>query len=208
MPFPPPSVGAATGRKTAANPSTGHEAELDFDRTVEAIQSAEKTLDPLLHSVALLTAEKAREEAALEREYRLLKTLETNARAEARGWRERGKRDHALAPDLKAVEEDVREEKLKVVATKRPMETGVFEVSFWPTFRWNCSSLTWRFTQGLEDDDLVALSKQIGSHMESLKGNLQQIDGVLPAIVKTRAALQGVLHEYLDPPQFDQAVLG
>jgi len=44
--------------------------------------------------------------------------------------------------------------------------------------------------------------------MESMKGNLQQIDGVLPAIAKTRAMLQGVLHQYLDPPQYDQAVLG
>ena len=54
----------------------------------------------------------------------------------------------------------------------------------------------------------MTISKQIGSHMESMKGNLQQIDGVLPAIVKTRAALQGVLHRYLDPAQYDQAVLG
>jgi len=60
----------------------------------------------------------------------------------------------------------------------------------------------------LEGEELVTISKQIGSHMESMKGNLQQIDGVLPAIVKTRAALQGVLHRYLDPAQYDQAVLG
>ena len=54
----------------------------------------------------------------------------------------------------------------------------------------------------------MALSQQIGNHMESMKGNLQQIDGVLPTIVKSRAALQGVLHKYLDPEQYDQAVLG
>ena len=44
--------------------------------------------------------------------------------------------------------------------------------------------------------------------MESMRSNLQQIDGVLPAIAKSRAALQGVLHQYLDPAQYDQAVLG
>ncbi|KAK4454935.1 CENP-Q, a CENPA-CAD centromere complex subunit-domain-containing protein [Podospora aff. communis PSN243] len=189
MPFPPPSTGTATGRGAAAAAASGYEAELDFERTVDAIQSLEKTLDPLLHSVALLTAEKEREEAALEREYRLLKTLETNARAEARGWRERGKRDHALAPGLRPADEaaDTGEERLEL-ADKKTTTGGVFE--------------------GLEDEELVALSRQVGNHMESMKGNLQQIDGVLPAIVKTRAALQGVLHRYLDPIQYDQAVLG
>lgn len=54
----------------------------------------------------------------------------------------------------------------------------------------------------------MAISQQIGNHMESLRSNLQQIDGVLPAIVKSRAALQGVLHQHLDPAQYEQAVLG
>ena len=54
----------------------------------------------------------------------------------------------------------------------------------------------------------MTLSQQIGNHMESIKGNLQQVDGVLPAIVKSRAALQGVLHRHLDPAQYDQVVLG
>ncbi|KAK0639362.1 CENP-Q, a CENPA-CAD centromere complex subunit-domain-containing protein [Cercophora newfieldiana] len=190
MPFPPPSTGTATGRGAGNAAASGHEAELDFERTVDAIQALEKTLDPLLHSVALLTAEKEREEAALEREYRVLKTLETNARAEARSWRERGKRDHVLAPELRPVDDVAGggEERLELVDTKTPIGGGVFE--------------------GLEGEELLGLSKQIGSHMESMKGNLQQIDGVLPAIVKTRAALQGVLHRYLDPLQYDQAVLG
>jgi hypothetical protein len=130
MPFPPPSTGVVPGRGAAAAAASGYEAELDFERTVDAIQSLEKTLDPLLHSVALLTAEKEREDAALEREYRLLKTLETNARAEARGWRERGKRDHALAPGLRPVDEaaGISKERLEL-ADKKATTSGVFEVS-------------------------------------------------------------------------------
>ncbi|KAK3344154.1 CENP-Q, a CENPA-CAD centromere complex subunit-domain-containing protein [Lasiosphaeria hispida] len=183
MPFPPPTAGVA--KQGAVGPS--HELELDFERTVDAIQGLEKTLDPLLHSVALLEAEQEREEAALEREYKLLKTLEANARAEARGWRERGKRDHVLAPERRVVEEGREEEVLGTVRTEGP-GAGVFT--------------------DLKEQDLVALSQQIGSHMESMKGNLQQINGVLPAIAKSKAALQGVLHQYLDPVQYDQAVLG
>jgi CENP-Q, a CENPA-CAD centromere complex subunit len=62
--------------------------------------------------------------------------------------------------------------------------------------------------QDLQADELVALSQQVGSHMESMKGNLQQIEGVLPAIAKSRAALQEVLHKHLDAQQYEQVLLG
>lgn len=52
------------------------------------------------------------------------------------------------------------------------------------------------------------LSRQIGSHMESLKGNLQQIGGVIPAITKSKAALQQVLLKHLDQEQYDGVLLG
>lgn len=44
--------------------------------------------------------------------------------------------------------------------------------------------------------------------MNSMKSNLAQIDGVLPAITKSRASLQGVLHRYLDPKLYEEALLG
>lgn len=52
------------------------------------------------------------------------------------------------------------------------------------------------------------LSKQIGSHMESIKGNLQQIDGVVPAIIKSKAAIQKVLLKHLDDEQYESVLLG
>jgi len=44
--------------------------------------------------------------------------------------------------------------------------------------------------------------------MESMRSNLGQIEGVLPAIAKSRAALQATLCEHLDPEQYEQALLG
>lgn len=41
-----------------------------------------------------------------------------------------------------------------------------------------------------------------------MKSNLGQIEGVLPAIAKSRAALQGTLCEHLDPQQYEQVLLG
>ncbi|KAK1826310.1 CENP-Q, a CENPA-CAD centromere complex subunit-domain-containing protein [Podospora conica] len=184
MPFPPPS---STAR--GAGGAAGHELELDFEKTVDAIQTLEKTLDPLLHSVALLESEREREEAALEKEYEELQALESNARAEARGWRESRKRDHVLAPGPREARDG------QAVLLSPPIETvgappagGVFS--------------------DLKEKDLVVISQQIGNHMESVKNNLQQIDGVLPAIVKSRAALQGVLHQHLDSEKYEQVVLG
>ncbi len=54
----------------------------------------------------------------------------------------------------------------------------------------------------------MALGQQIGSHMESMRSNLGQIEGVVPAIARSRAALQGLLCEHLDPEQFEQVMLG
>ncbi|KAK3371211.1 CENP-Q, a CENPA-CAD centromere complex subunit-domain-containing protein [Lasiosphaeria ovina] len=207
FPFPPPTLpwggggGGGGGRNSNAagtgGGGGGHEPELDFERTVHAIQAAEKTLDPLLHSVALLTTEKEREEAALEREYKALRALETNAKTEARGWRDRAKRDHVLAPERQRVLDDegapAREpdEALEMVVKKAEdsLGSGVFKDIG-------------------EDAELLALSKQISNHMESMKGNLQQIDGIIPAIAKSKAALQGVLQQHLDPQQYDRVVLG
>lgn len=203
MPFPPPS---STAR--GAGGVAGHELELDFEKTVDAMQALEKTLDPLLHSVALLEAEREREEAALEKEYEELQALETNARAEARGWRERGKRDHVLAPGPRETRDGQAVLLSPLVKTVgAPPAGGVFSVC--PNCIHGVSERSANLmAQDLKEKDLVAISQQIGNHMESLRSNLQQIDGVLPAIVKSRAALQGVLHQHLDPAQYEQAVLG
>lgn len=98
LPFPPPSR-AAAGPLSAAGGS--HEAELDFDRIMGAIKNVEGTLDPLLHSVALLTREKEKEEAALEAEYKQLRRLKSNFRDENRKWIDHAKREHVLVPEGK-----------------------------------------------------------------------------------------------------------
>lgn len=59
-----------------------------------------------------------------------------------------------------------------------------------------------------DDEELRALSQRIGSHMNSMRSNMLQIDGVLPAITKSRALLQGVLHRHLDPKLYDEVLLG
>jgi len=105
--------------------------EFDFERTVNSIQALEATLNPLLHSVSLLKSERDREEGALEKDYEALRTLEANARAEVRGWKERGRRAHALAPGVGRVNDVTKgaaEAKLEVLKSGRRPAAGIFKV--------------------------------------------------------------------------------
>ncbi|KAK7733068.1 hypothetical protein SLS53_008255 [Cytospora paraplurivora] len=188
FPFPAPTAGAPNRAGQGS-----YEDEFDFERIVDAIQTLESTLNPLQHSVGLLEREIKREEDALAKDYDNLHKLEANARSEAKGWREKARREHVLAPGIKKKGEDgddeVPRDNLELVPrTEDDASGGLFK--------------------GLQDEELVAISKQLGSHMESMKGNLQQIGGVVPAITRTKAALQQVLLKRLDDEQYERVLVG
>jgi hypothetical protein len=63
-------------------------------------------------------------------------------------------------------------------------------------------------TQNIEDKDLSALAGQVSNHMESMRGNLQQLEGVMPQLGRSRAALQGLLFKHLEQEQYEQTLLG
>jgi len=135
MPFPPPTAKVAGSKGDKIDSGGGHVEELNFETTVASIESMQTMLDPILHSVALLEKEKAKEEAALEKEYETLRTLESNARAEARTWRERLKKSHPLAPEplkqhgLPELDRDAGEV-LALSKQRRLPLTPLFHVSF------------------------------------------------------------------------------
>lgn len=188
FPFPAPTAVAPTRAGSGS-----YEDEFDFERTVDAIQALENTLNPLQHSVGLLEREIRREEDALAKDYDSLHKLEANARSEAKKWREQARREHVLAPGIKRKGEggDDEESRDSLELVPRPEDDasgGLFV--------------------GLQDEELVTISKQIGSHMESMKGSLQQIAGVAPAIVKSKAALQQVLLRHLGDEQYERVLVG
>ncbi|KAK4162188.1 CENP-Q, a CENPA-CAD centromere complex subunit-domain-containing protein [Cladorrhinum sp. PSN259] len=205
MPF-PPSAGGGQAQASL-------DEQLDFEKTLDAIQALEKQLDPLLHSVALLKVEKEKEESKLEAEYKALKELEDNARAQRGGWREKlGKgRRHQLVPlernddDEDEVMERLGEEErmgLKVEVIKRDNSKANFGAVFFKAANHDEND-----EEG-GDEDIELLAKQIASHMESMKGNLGQIDGLAGEIGKGKAALQGVLGKYLGEEAYESVVLG
>ncbi|KAF3070468.1 hypothetical protein GL218_00488 [Daldinia childiae] len=173
LPFPP------------ATTSTRREEEFEFERTVSGIQTLESQLDPLLHSVELLRREKERAEKELDREYKALAQLSSNAHAEARERRDQMRKMHVLVPE------------------KPPPELRVDSVGeVVPT-----ENISGKVFTDL-DDELADLAGQIANHMESMRGNLQQIDGVVPAITKSQGLLRAALQSRLDCEQLDNIILG
>lgn len=160
---------------------------------MNAVQGLENTLNPLLHSVSLLEREVKKEEDALARDYDNLHKLEANARSEMKGWREKAKREHVLASSIRRKGEngdyDNEGDRLELVPGPEDAALG-------------------GLFKDLDDEELVNLSQQIGSHMESMQSNLQQIGGVVPAINKSKAALQQVMLKHLDEEQYEKVLLG
>lgn len=127
LPFPPPT-GGISARANAGS----HEDEFNFERTVDAVQTLENTLNPLLHAVGLLETEIEREENALAKEYDTLHKLETNARAKAQEWKGRAKREHVLARGMKSrgdgEEQDARAREKLVPLVDSEVAGGLFKV--------------------------------------------------------------------------------
>ncbi|KAI0452579.1 CENP-Q, a CENPA-CAD centromere complex subunit-domain-containing protein [Xylaria acuta] len=172
LPFPPAST------------LPRREDELDFERTQSAVEVLLSQLDPLQHSVELLRREKERAEKDLEREYKVLDRLSTNARAEARERRDRLRKVHVLVPTTTydSVTNDIN---------LLPADKAASQVF-----------------AGVQDEEMLSLAGQINNHMESMRGNLQQIDGVLPAIAKSHALLRTTLQPQFDQKQLESITLG
>ncbi|KAH8899715.1 hypothetical protein GQ53DRAFT_325552 [Thozetella sp. PMI_491] len=187
LPFPRASVRlGASGPRGGA----GHEDELDYERPVKAIKALEGQLTALLDAEKLLSSTAEAEDAELEREYERLRELEKNARAEARTWRERGKRAHSLAPEPRPADEVERQ--------ARHGRLGLV----------NGESLAGGIFRGLEDKQLKDLGHQFSSHMTSMKSNLDQIEGVASQVMQSRGIVQQVLLQNLAPAEVDEALTG
>ena len=81
-----------------------HEEDFDFEKILDSSRALEARLTPLLHSIELLKAETAKEEALLEAETAALEALESNAKAEASRRKRMTKTLHDILRDSSDVE--------------------------------------------------------------------------------------------------------
>ncbi|KAM4059161.1 CENP-Q, a CENPA-CAD centromere complex subunit [Hirsutella rhossiliensis] len=205
LPFPPASMPAASrrGGQQQQQPSDGgRETELDFESVLDAKAALEAQLGPAAHAVELLRRERDSIEKELERDYETLRELEARARSQTREQRGLLKKAHALTP-LAMIPEQPYDARA---------EEGVLTASGLATATTSSGNL---FT-GLAADDantddggeLRQLAVQLGGHVESMRANLRQADGIVPQLARARAALQAALHTHLDQDQYERVVLG
>jgi hypothetical protein len=158
--------------------------ELDFEKTQSAVEALLSQLDPLQHSVELLRREKVRAEKALEREYKLLDRLSANARAEATQRRDQLRKVHVLVPE-------------------KTLNPSGNSLNLLPA-----DKSAGRVFADIQDEELLGVAEQISNHMESMRVNIHQIDGVLPAVAKSHALLRTTLQPHLSQKHMENILLG
>ncbi|CAH0041342.1 unnamed protein product [Clonostachys solani] len=189
LPFPPAaaSAGSLVARRRRGGDG-GRELELDFERVLDASQSLERQLDPALHAVGLLRKEKERLERELERDYKTLQNLEAGARGQSRQQREQLKRAHALTPH--ATTSRAGDDVELAFDDEGPIPPGAL------------------FKDLQDEEEIKELALQLGGHVESIKANLQQTEGLLPQLSLSKAAVRGVLYQHLTQAQYEKVLFG
>lgn len=180
VPFPPASSKTSTRRPADAD--GGRAMELDFEAVLDGKQALERQLHPGKHAVELLKAERDRMEKELENDYAELRGLEANARAQMRERKDLFRRAHVLAPTSPPKKQA---QDTQFVANK---DEGSLKE--------------------LLDTSLEPIALQLAGHVDSIRGNLQQAEGVTPQLNRTKAALQEALQQYLDSDTYEQILLG
>ncbi|KHO01842.1 AT hook, DNA-binding motif protein [Metarhizium album ARSEF 1941] len=196
LPFPPASMPANVGRAPAQS-DAGREVELNFESVLDGKLGLERQLEPALDSLDLLRREKDATEQELERDYETLRNLEAGARAQAREQRSLLKKAHPLTPAPSVKPEDGRVD----ADAKDNLDAFVFG-------RDPDTAPGGAFTGIRGDDEIHPLAMQLGDHVDSIRGNLEQTEGILPLLASSKATLRAVLLKHLDQRAYEQAVLG
>ncbi|TQV95062.1 kinetochore protein fta7 [Cordyceps javanica] len=181
----------------------GRETELNFESVLDAKQTLERQLDPVLHAVDLLGAEARRMEAELEADYEALRLLEAEARARARESRGLLKKAHVLAPEGVAATTTTTTTTtagggavLEDVSIKFDKTDGAAAVAATNPF------------QNVEDAEVKDMIAALGGHVDRLQANVEQTAGIGDQIRRTRASLQAVLAAKLGAQTYEHVVLG
>ncbi|KAM3533489.1 hypothetical protein MY4038_003275 [Beauveria bassiana] len=208
LPFPPASLPTRTQRGRPrggrAEQDGGRETELNFESVLDAKQTLERQLDPVLHAVDLLGAEARRLEEELEQDYEKLRLLEAEARTRARENKNLLKKAHVLAPQGDGAGgggggggggsgggENGEEEGSKTFANTEGAGVNPFQNM-----------------DDNDDEEMRDMVAALGDHVGRIQANAAQTAGVGDQIQRTRAALQAVLARKLGAQTYEHVVLG
>lgn len=174
IPFPPMRGGGV-----------GLEGVFDLEKVVERNRALEAELTPQVYAVKLLREAVAGEEEVLEAEREALEVLEERARGAERRARERERRGaHPVVKwwrmaARKREEEEMEDgvEGIRLAAASAPSEVDEVVAE-----------------EDLEaDEQLAPVLEQLQGHLDSMRANREQVEGLDEAMNEARAALGGVL---------------
>lgn len=167
-------------------------------------RSMEAQLTPALHSNELLQAELAKEKALLVAEQAYLDELEGNAKAESTKRKQSARNIHTLLQPSGTTNTKELDDDFSVNTTDptRPVTLNVSAQSLLFLQILNHS------VQLLQDENLQAVVADLQGHVDSIEGNLKQVEGIAQAIAKSKAAVQATLFGRLDRVLYEDLVLG
>lgn len=164
----------------------------------------ESQLTPALHANDLLEAELAKEKALLVAEQAYLDELEGNAKAESAKRKQGARNIHALLQPSGATDVDELDDDFSVNTTDstRPVTLDVSTQSLL------LLQMLTKSVQLLQDENLQTVVADLQGHVDSIEGNLKQVEGIAQAMAKSKAAVQVTLFGRLDSTQYEDLVLG
>ncbi|KAL5345159.1 hypothetical protein ACLOAV_010115 [Pseudogymnoascus australis] len=164
------------------------EEDFDFERILDATRKQEGLLTPALHARELLKSEIKREEAMLEREQAALERLEKNASAERGRRKAEAKKLHpSLAKRGGEVVEWGDRDQLNLADEQTTADV---------------------LQDAKIDDDLRPIVEELQNHLESMHNNFKQVEGIVPAMEKSEAAIRSALLKQIDEQRYEQVIMG
>lgn len=177
------------------------EDDFNFEKILDHNRSLAAQLTPVLHANELLEAELKKETALLELDQGDLEDLESNAKAHSALRKKAAKNVHSLLEET-SVEGD---ESDHICLRTAPSLATPFDVSQDQT---PLSGPQPDFPQNPADDDVQAVIAQLGGHMDSIEGNMKQVQGVTGRVATVKAAVQATLFNRLEIDVYQDIVLG
>ncbi|KAI9739409.1 MAG: hypothetical protein M1818_005097 [Claussenomyces sp. TS43310] len=162
------------------------EEDFDFEKILDSNVTLETQLTPMLHSTELLKAEIKRENLQLDEEVRNLDTLETNAKADAARRKKDSKHNHSLYTEADARVEGLGDAIGLANRRSGPQEIGEIH----------------------GDIPFNVILDQLNNHLESVRTNHLQVEGLVWEMETSRTALDDIVYTHVDMKRYGHVVLG
>jgi kinetochore protein Fta7 len=177
--------------------------DFDFEHILDDARSLNAQLTPALHSIGLLQAEIKKEEKLLAEEEEALATLQANAKAEQQKRRAETK---TLHPVLKHIDGESLAGHTEASGGNAETHGGLSEDFKVSSLMQQINALLTEVQNDTIAPELQSVTKELRNHIDSIQGNLGQIEDVLVTLDTTEAQIRGVLAREFDAAVNEQIV--